>query len=93
MQQISLAKVKSNFLSVIKNVEDGEEIVVLCGKRKQPVATIVPFAKWEKQNKTVLGRLEHLGPAWFSPDYDEVDEEFYADDPNDPLYMYGVEKK
>jgi len=93
MQQMTLAKIKTNFSAVIKDVEGGEEVVVLYGKRKQPVAKIVPFPV-EKKKRTMeetFGCLEHLGPVWLAPDYDEVDEEFYADDPEDPLTMLVAE--
>jgi len=82
MQQMSLAKIKTNFSAVIKDVEGGEEVVVLYGKRKQPVAKIVPFLV-EKKKRTMeetLGCLAHFGPVWFAPDYKMTDEELIGED-------------
>ena len=93
MQQMSLAKIKTNFSAVIKDVEGGEEVVVLYGKRKQPVAKIVPFPV-EKKKRTMeetFGCLAHWGPVYIAPDDEEDYKEFYADDPEDPLTMLVAE--
>ena len=82
MQQISLAKVKSNFLSVVKDLGDGEEVVVLYGKQKQPIAKIMSIAP-ERKKRTMeetLGCLAHWGPVWIAPDDDEDFKEFYEGD-------------
>ena len=89
MQKMTLEKIHTNFFTVFNNVIDGEEVEVLFGEQNQPVAKItpIPLGKKKRTMEETFGCLAHWGPVWFAPDYDEVDEEFYADNPNDPLNM------
>ena len=46
MRTLQSAKAKSQFFSILKDVEAGNEIAVTYGKKKQTIAVIVPFEKW-----------------------------------------------
>jgi antitoxin (DNA-binding transcriptional repressor) of toxin-antitoxin stability system len=93
MQQMTLAKIKTNFSSVIKDVEGGEEVVVLYGKRKQPIAKIVPIPaeKKKKSAAETIGCLAHWGPVWFAPDYKMTEEELIGEDDRNFKVSYVAE--
>jgi prevent-host-death family protein len=45
MQEMTVGKFKAEFSKVIEQVKSGEEITVLYGRRKEPVARLVPISK------------------------------------------------
>lgn len=62
MEKLSVGDFKSNFSSVIERVKSGEEVEILYGKSKTPVARVTPLPAAKKGG--LLGCLK--GKASFS---------------------------
>jgi len=78
MTTMPIAEVKANLSDVLRRVEDGEEIVVTRGAKKQPVAAVIPMAKYQAKKERKLGTLEHWGEIIFHDDWSMTDEELLA---------------
>jgi prevent-host-death family protein len=70
-----LAKAKTNFSTVIKDVERGNEVTIIYGKKKQAVAVIIPYEEWKKKQKRKIGTLEGKMSVSFSKNFSMTDEE------------------
>jgi prevent-host-death family protein len=75
MKSLQLAKAKTHFSSVLKEVEAGNEIAITYGKKKQAVAVIIPYEKWKKNQKRQLGTLEGKMSVTFAENFAMTDEE------------------
>ena len=53
---------KAHFSSVLEEVMQGEEIQILYGRLKKPVACLTKPAEKPKRKKRPLGLYNHLGP-------------------------------
>ena len=76
MKMFQSAEAQTHFSSVLKEVEDGNEVAIAQGSNKQAVAVIIPYEKWKKNQKRQLGTLEGRAEVSFSPDFLMSDEEF-----------------
>lgn len=52
MITMSVGELKPNFSEVLKNVVDGENVIISYGRKKKKVAVMVPYAKFIKNSKT-----------------------------------------
>ena len=75
MKTMPLAKAKTNFSSVIKDIQSGSEIAITYGKKKQMIAVIIPYEKWKTNQKRQLGTLEGKISVEFADDFAMTDEE------------------
>jgi prevent-host-death family protein len=75
MKSLQLAKAKTHFSSVLKEVEAGNEIAITYGKKNQAVAVIIPYEKWKKNQKRQLGTLEGKMSVTFAENFAMTDEE------------------
>jgi prevent-host-death family protein len=75
MKTVQSAKAQTNFSSILKDVEAGNEIAITYGKKKQTVAVIIPYEKWKKTQKRQLGTLEGKMSVHFSENFEMSDEE------------------
>jgi prevent-host-death family protein len=75
MNTLPLSYAKTNFSALIKNVGAGEEVAISVGKKKKPVAVIVPYDTWKKSGKRQLGTLTQRGSVEFLPGFSMSDEE------------------
>jgi len=57
MKTLSVGELKAQFSEVLKRVQQGESFVILYGKKKKPVAKIVPFEE-PKRKKRKIGILD-----------------------------------
>jgi prevent-host-death family protein len=83
MLTLAIAEARAQFSQVLKQVQAGEEVAIASGKRREPIAVIIPFPVWEekKEKKRKLGTLEHWNVT-ISEDWKMTTEEFL--NPNDP---------
>lgn len=58
MHQLTVGQFKSKFSEVLSKVLQGESIGITYGKSKKKVAALVPYDKYLKQKKFILGLLE-----------------------------------
>jgi prevent-host-death family protein len=66
MPVITIHDAKTNLSRLIKQAEDGEEIIIARGDK--PVARLVPLGeiKGKRQPGSLKGKL-HVGPEFFEP--------------------------
>lgn len=75
MKHIPVGALKSQFSEVLEKVKQGEKFGILYGKKKTPVAMIVPYAQETLQKKRKIGILDGKTEIKFSEDYKITEEE------------------
>jgi antitoxin (DNA-binding transcriptional repressor) of toxin-antitoxin stability system len=77
MSSYPVGELKSNFSSIIRRVQAGEEIEILYGKRKEAVAKIIPISKTPV--KRTLGILEKKAKFIIGGEWEMTAEELFPD--------------
>ncbi|MDR1922952.1 MAG: type II toxin-antitoxin system prevent-host-death family antitoxin [Planctomycetaceae bacterium] len=75
MKTLQSTDANVHFSTILKEVEAGNEIAIVHGKKKQTVAVIIPYEKWKKGQKRKLGSLEGKMSVNFSDDFAITDDE------------------
>lgn len=75
MKTFSVAHVKTNLSSILKEVESGEEIAISFGKKKEMIAVIVSYNVYKQSKKRKLGTLGGKMTVEFREDYKMSDKE------------------
>jgi len=76
MKTLSVAKLKSQFSSVVTDLRQGQEVAITYGRNKEPIATIVPQSKLAKPNYSVkLGDLKDQGWTYRLHNFEISDKE------------------
>ena len=75
MKTLQSTEAKTNFSSILKDIEAGNEIAITYGKNKKTVAVIIPYEKWKKNQKRELGTLEGKMSVKFAEDFTMTDDE------------------
>jgi antitoxin (DNA-binding transcriptional repressor) of toxin-antitoxin stability system len=75
MKTLQSAEAKTHFSSVLKEIEAGNEIAIVYGRKKKTIAVIIPYEKWKKNQKRQLGTLEGRMSVKFAADFSMTDEE------------------
>lgn len=75
MKSFPVGELKSNFSKVLESVKNGEQIGILYGKGKKPVAMIVPISS-KKPAKRKIGFLDQKSKITFAEDFKISEEEF-----------------
>ena len=75
MKTLAVGELKTHFSEVLEDVKRGEEYVVCYGRKKEKVAVLIPYEKYEKKPIT-LGVLEGVATYKIHDDFDMTDEEF-----------------
>ena len=78
MKGLPVGELKANFSEVLEEVQNGESIQIVYGKKKKPVAMIVPIKKQKKAAKRKLGLLEGKVRFEFADDFKITEEEFVS---------------
>ena len=76
MKTLPVGELKAQFSEVLEKVKLGESFGILYGKKRKPVAMIVPFSDKEKKKERKLGILEGKVKIKFADDYKMTEEEF-----------------
>ena len=58
MKSLAVGEFKTHFSEVIDAVKSGEEIIITYGKKKESVAVVIPYSKYQKKNKITIGLLK-----------------------------------
>ncbi len=74
MKTLSVGEFKAQFSDVLEKVKAGESIGISYGKKKQPVAMIVPFTK-KKGGKRKIGLFDGETEIKFANDFKMTEEE------------------
>ncbi len=75
MKSLPVGELKAQFSEVLEKVQQGESFEILYGKKKTPVARIVPINGGEPKKKRKLGILEGKVKFKFAKNYKMTDEE------------------
>jgi antitoxin (DNA-binding transcriptional repressor) of toxin-antitoxin stability system len=84
MKQMTVGDFKAHFSSVLEEVMQGEEIQILYGRLKKPVACLTKLAEKSKRKKRPLGSYEGKATYWEDESF-EFTPEMLFDDMNDLL--------
>jgi antitoxin (DNA-binding transcriptional repressor) of toxin-antitoxin stability system len=57
MHTMTVGEVKSHFSEALDLVQKGEDIVISFGKRKEKIAVLVPFSRYDQKQERRLGLL------------------------------------
>ncbi|EGC77917.1 type II toxin-antitoxin system Phd/YefM family antitoxin [Treponema denticola] len=76
MKTLSAATIRTNFSSLLKEVELGKEIGITFGRKKETIAVIVPIEEYKRIKVRKLGTLEGKATVEFSENWAITDEEF-----------------
>ncbi|MGI5173435.1 type II toxin-antitoxin system Phd/YefM family antitoxin [Treponema sp. OMZ 840] len=76
MKTLPVAKIRTNFSALLKEVELGNEIGIAFGRKKETIAVIVPIEEYKRIKMRKLGTLEGKVTVEFSENWAITDEEF-----------------
>jgi prevent-host-death family protein len=76
MKSLPVGELKAHFSEVLEEVQQGESFEIVYGKKKKPVAKIVPIEKPKKKPNRKLGILEGKVKFVFADDFKMTEEEF-----------------
>ena len=76
MKTMTTADFKANFSSVVDELKRGNKVVITYGRKKVPLATIIPQSQLEKPNHSVrVGALKSQGWTYALNDFEMTEEE------------------
>lgn len=79
MKSLSVGEFKNRFSDLLEKVQEGETIEIVYGKKKKPVARLVPIkGSKSKMKKRKLGILEGKVKYVFADDFKMTEEEFIS---------------
>jgi prevent-host-death family protein len=76
MKTLPVGELKAQFSEVLEKVKKGEKYGIVYGKKKKPVAMIVPYTDIEKKKERKLGILDGKCAIHFADDFKMTEEEF-----------------
>ena len=75
MKTLPVGELKAQFSEVLEKVQLGESFGILYGKKKKPIAMIVPFVETKSKKERKLGILEGKVKIKVSEDFKMTEEE------------------
>ena len=75
MNTIQIGDLKTHFSDVIKRVKNGNEIIITFGRKKENVAVIIPFEKYQTKIIRKIGILEGKATMKIHNDFEITEEE------------------
>ena len=75
MQTMTVGHLKAHFSEVLERVQHGEDIVISYGKKKEKIAVLVPFERYEGKPQRTLGLLAGKASFAISADFKISDDE------------------
>lgn len=75
MRTLPVGELKAQFSEVLEKVKQGETFGILYGKKKKPIAMIVPYSEAEEKKERKLGILEGKFQVTFADDFKMTEEE------------------
>jgi antitoxin (DNA-binding transcriptional repressor) of toxin-antitoxin stability system len=76
MKTLPVGEIKAQFSEVLERVKQGESFGILYGKKKKPVAMIVPYLDSEERKERNLGILDGKVKVTFADDFKMTEDEF-----------------
>jgi antitoxin (DNA-binding transcriptional repressor) of toxin-antitoxin stability system len=75
MKTLPVGELKAQFSEVLEKVKSGESFGILYGKKKKPIAMIVPYKDSSEKKERKIGLLEGKINIQFSDDFKMSEEE------------------
>lgn len=77
MKSLPVGELKAHFSEVLEDVQNGETVEILFGKKRKPIAKIVPIEKRKTKKKLrPIGLLDGEMKIVFADDFKMTEEEF-----------------
>jgi prevent-host-death family protein len=76
MKSLTVGEFKARLSELLEQVQEGETVEVLYGKKRKPVARLVPVNGKKPKKKRKLGILEGKAKVIFADDFKMTEEEF-----------------
>lgn len=77
MKTLAVGEFKAQFAQVLESIKNGEEIAISYGKRKEKIAVLIPYTKYNKKTARTLGLLEKKASSEIKKDFKITDDEFF----------------
>jgi antitoxin (DNA-binding transcriptional repressor) of toxin-antitoxin stability system len=71
-----VGELKAKFSEVLEKVKQGESFGILYGRKKKPIAMIVPYAENRKKKERKIGLLDGKIEIKMSDNFQMTEEEF-----------------
>jgi prevent-host-death family protein len=78
MQTMTVSQFKTHFSEVLDLVQQGEDIVISYGKKKEKIAVLIPFANYEGKPQRTLGLLAGKATFALAHDFKVSDDELLS---------------
>jgi antitoxin (DNA-binding transcriptional repressor) of toxin-antitoxin stability system len=78
MQTMTVGHFKSHFSQVLDFIQHGEDIVISYGKKKEKIAVLVPYDRYEGKPQRILGLLADKASFAVSTDFKVSDDELLS---------------
>jgi prevent-host-death family protein len=75
MKSLPVGELKAQFSEVLEKVQQGESFEIVFGKKKKPVARIVPVTEEGPKPKRKIGAWDGKVKVTFAPNFKMTDEE------------------
>ncbi len=75
MKTLPVAELKAQFSEVLEKVKHGESFSILYGRKKKPVAMIVPYDDTQKKSDRKIGILDGKVNIQFSDNFKMTEKE------------------
>lgn len=76
MKTIPVGEVKAQLSEILEKVKQGESFGILYGKKKRPIAMIVPYLDSKKKKERKIGILDGKVKITFADNFKMTEEEF-----------------
>ncbi|MEI6640291.1 MAG: prevent-host-death protein [Chlorobium sp.] len=76
MKTLPVGEVKAQLSEILEKVKQGESVGILYGKKKRPIAMIVPYLDSEKKKERKIGILDGKVKVTFADNFKMTEEEF-----------------
>ncbi len=78
MQTMTVGHFKAHFSQVLDYVQHGEDVVISYGKKKEKIAVLVPFDRYEGKPVRILGFLADKASFKIQADFKISDDELLS---------------
>ena len=78
MQTMTVGHFKAHFSQVLDIVQHGEDVVISYGKKKEKIAVLVPYDRYEGKPQRILGLLADKATFSISGDFKINDDELLS---------------
>lgn len=76
MKTLPVGEIKAQFSEVLEHIKHGESFGILYGKKKKPIAMIVPYEEKRINKEREIGILDGKASVKFSNSFEISEEEF-----------------